>query len=149
MHKIYPQALDIAPLSNRYGHFSGINRKVQFKSIKSPDVSHGKQQNLIMFYHQHTVEKALLMILKWGGEAGTQQAEELGKAFHCIYPGGAGEYGSLPDSGFLCLHSTYRHNLKVYASDEGRVQMTAASFVKVFLQPCTVLVYISYCIYLH
>jgi len=29
-------------LSNRYGHFSGINRKVQFKTIKSPDPSHGK-----------------------------------------------------------------------------------------------------------
>jgi len=74
------------------------------------------------------------MILKWGGEltpAGRQQAEELGKVFRCIYPGGAGEYGSLPGSGFLRLHSTYRHDLKVYASDEGRVQMTAAAFVKV------------------
>ena len=83
---------------------------------------------------KNIIEKALLMILKWGGEltpAGMDQAEELGKAFRCIYPGGAGEYGSLPGSGFLRLHSTYRHDLKVYASDEGRVQMTAASFVKV------------------
>jgi len=63
--------------------------------------------------------------------AGRQQAEELGKVFRCIYPGRAGEYGSLPGSGFLCLHNTYRHDLKVYASDEGRVQMTAAAFVKV------------------
>ena len=80
------------------------------------------------------LEKALLMILKWGGEltpAGIQQAEQLGKVFRCIYPGGAGEYGSLPGSGFLRLHNTYRHDLKVYASDEGRVQMTAAAFVKV------------------
>ena len=78
--------------------------------------------------------RALLMILKWGGEltpAGRQQAEELGKLFRCIYPGGAGEYGSLPGSGFLHLHSTYQHDLKVYASDEGRVQMTAAAFIKV------------------
>ena len=83
---------------------------------------------------KNIIEKALLMILKWGGEltpAGMDQAEELGKAFRCIYPGGAGEYGSLPGSGFLRLHSTYRHDLKVYASDEGRVKMTAASFVKV------------------
>ena len=48
-----------------------------------------------------------------------------------MYPGGEGEYASLPGSGFLRLHSTYRHDLKVYASDEGRVQMTAAAFTKV------------------
>jgi inositol hexakisphosphate/diphosphoinositol-pentakisphosphate kinase len=33
--------------------------------------------------------------------------------------------------GFLRLHSTYRHDLKIYASDEGRVQMTAAAFARV------------------
>jgi hypothetical protein len=32
--------------------------------------------------------------------------------------------------GLLRLHSTYRHDLKVYSSDEGRVQTTAASFAK-------------------
>lgn len=32
--------------------------------------------------------------------------------------------------GLLRLHSTYRHDLKIYASDEGRVQMTAAAFAK-------------------
>ena len=110
---------------------------MQFKSIKSPDPTHGKCLILLSFWldcEKNIIEKALLMILKWGGEltpAGMDQAEELGKAFRCIYPGGAGEYGSLPGSGFLRLHSTYRHDLKVYASDEGRVQMTAASFIKV------------------
>ena len=59
------------------------------------------------------------------------QAEELGQAFRCTYPGGEGEYSSLPGSGFLRLHSTYRHDLKVYASDEGRVQITASAFTKV------------------
>lgn len=33
----------------------------------------------------------------------------------------------------LRLHSTYRHDLKIYASDEGRVQMTAAAFAKVLV----------------
>lgn len=78
--------------------------------------------------------QVLLLILKWGGEltaVGQRQAEELGRAFRCMYPGGEGEYASLPGSGFLRLHSTYRHDLKVYASDEGRVQMTAAAFTKV------------------
>ena len=81
----------------------------------------------------------MLLILKWGGEqtpSGQQQAEELGRAFRIIYPGGEGEYAALPGSGFLRLHSTYRHDLKVYASDEGRVQMTAAAFTKVCVCAC-------------
>jgi len=32
--------------------------------------------------------------------------------------------------GLLRLHSTYRHDLKIYSSDEGRVQVTAAAFAK-------------------
>lgn len=51
----------------------------------------------------------------------------------CIYPGGDGDYSSLPGGGLLRLHSTYRHDLKIYASDEGRVQMTAAAFAKVLI----------------
>ena len=45
-----------------------------------------------------------------------------------------GEYAGFPGCGLLRLHSTYRHDLKIYASDEGRVQMTAAAFTKVRLQ---------------
>jgi Histidine phosphatase superfamily (branch 2) len=39
-------------------------------------------------------EPSLVLILKWGGEltpAGKIQAEELGKAFRCMYPGGQGK----------------------------------------------------------
>lgn len=32
--------------------------------------------------------------------------------------------------GLLRLHSTYRHDLKCYTSDEGRCQKTAAAFLK-------------------
>lgn len=39
--------------------------------------------------------------------------------------------GPAGQDGLLRLHSTYRHDLKIYASDEGRVQMTAAAFTKV------------------
>lgn len=42
-----------------------------------------------------------------------------------------GEYAGTQGLGLLRLHSTYRHDLKIYASDEGRVQMTAAAFAKV------------------
>lgn len=45
--------------------------------------------------------------------------------------GCVGDYGQDPGVGLLRLHSTYRHDLKIYASDEGRVQMTAAAFAKV------------------
>ncbi|XP_055470440.1 inositol hexakisphosphate and diphosphoinositol-pentakisphosphate kinase 2-like, partial [Psammomys obesus] len=78
-------------------------------------------------------EPSLLLVLKWGGEltpAGRVQAEELGRAFRCMYPGGQGDYAGFPGCGLLRLHSTYRHDLKIYASDEGRVQMTAAAFAK-------------------
>lgn len=46
-----------------------------------------------------------------------------------VYP--TGDYAGFPGCGLLRLHSTYRHDLKIYASDEGRVQMTAAAFAKV------------------
>lgn len=45
-----------------------------------------------------------------------------------------GDYAGFPGCGLLRLHSTYRHDLKIYASDEGRVQMTAAAFAKVLNQ---------------
>ena len=48
-----------------------------------------------------------------------------------MYPGGQGQYSKMSGIGLLRLHSTYRHDLKIYASDEGRVQMTAAAFAKV------------------
>ena len=47
-----------------------------------------------------------------------------------MYPGGQNAGGDRPDVGLLRLHSTFRHDLKIYASDEGRVQMTAAAFAK-------------------
>lgn len=64
--------------------------------------------------------------------AGRIQAEELGRIFRCMYPGGQGRHESSGTQGLglLRLHSTFRHDLKIYASDEGRVQMTAAAFAK-------------------
>lgn len=63
-----------------YGHFSGINRKVQMKyqpngmKASSSDEDTGKDPSLVL-------------ILKWGGEltpAGRVQAEELGRMFRCM-----------------------------------------------------------------
>ncbi|XP_034516942.1 inositol hexakisphosphate and diphosphoinositol-pentakisphosphate kinase 1 isoform X6 [Ailuropoda melanoleuca] len=112
-----------------YGHFSGINRKVQLTYYP-----HGvKATNEGQDQQQEALAPSLLLVLKWGGEltpAGRVQAEELGRAFRCMYPGGQGDYAGFPGCGLLRLHSTFRHDLKIYASDEGRVQMTAAAFAK-------------------
>lgn len=112
-----------------YGHFSGINRKVQLTyyphGVKASNEGQGLQRAALA--------PSLLLVLKWGGELtpdGRVQAEELGRAFRCMYPGGQGDYAGFPGCGLLRLHSTFRHDLKIYASDEGRVQMTAAAFAK-------------------
>ncbi|KAG1347522.1 inositol hexakisphosphate and diphosphoinositol-pentakisphosphate kinase VIP2 [Cocos nucifera] len=102
------------------GYFSGIYRKVQLKPLKWVKVpkSNGDGEE------EHPIEA--LMVLKYGGvltHAGRKQAEELGRYFrNNMYPG--------EGTGLLRLHSTYRHDLKIYSSDEGRVQMSAAAFAK-------------------
>lgn len=100
------------------GHFSGIYRKVQLKPLKWVKVLKGDVEE------ERPVEA--LMVLKYGGvltHAGRKQAEELGRYFrNNMYPG--------EGTGLLRLHSTYRHDLKIYSSDEGRVQMSAAAFAK-------------------
>lgn len=118
----------------RYDGFSGINRKIQLKRIDD-------------------TTKELGLTAKWGGEltkAGVVQAEAMGKRFRQLYPGWRSKYfphfpnfgnldpfvvlGDPTGCGFLRLHNTYRHDLKVYASEEGRVQMTAAAFTRVRLR---------------
>lgn len=102
------------------GHFSGIYRKVQLKPLKWVKVPKGSGEG----EEERPVEA--LMVLKYGGvltHAGRKQAEELGRFFrNNMYPG--------EGTGLLRLHSTYRHDLKIYSSDEGRVQMSAAAFAK-------------------
>ncbi|KAM9352050.1 inositol hexakisphosphate and diphosphoinositol-pentakisphosphate kinase 2 [Symphorus nematophorus] len=127
----------------QYGHFSGINRKVQLTYLRNGQPKASSEEE-----DSKKDGPSLLLVLKWGGEltpAGRVQAEELGRAFRCMYPGGQagnrrslgcespidfGDYAGFPGCGLLRLHSTYRHDLKIYASDEGRVQMTAAAFAK-------------------
>ncbi|KAH1156154.1 hypothetical protein GYH30_051099 [Glycine max] len=102
------------------GHFSGIYRKVQLKPLKWIKVAKSNGEG----EEERPVQA--LMVLKYGGvltHAGRKQAEELGRYFrNNMYPG--------EGTGLLRLHSTYRHDLKIYSSDEGRVQMSAAAFAK-------------------
>jgi hypothetical protein len=95
--------------------FSGINRSVQVKPKKWKD---GKAS-------------VLQLVLKWGGEltdAGKKEAQQFGVAFRQLF------YGESGGSELLRLHATFRHDLKIYTSDEGRVQLTAAAFSKGMLE---------------
>jgi inositol-hexakisphosphate/diphosphoinositol-pentakisphosphate 1-kinase len=69
--------------------------------------------------------------LKWGGnltKLGEKQAINLGhKHRRDMYP-------DAPGGGILRLHSTFRHDLKIKTSDEGRVMKTAAAFAKGLLE---------------
>lgn len=108
--------------------FAGINRKVQFK----PHKSYAAAAAAYAEDPEHADKPKVLMILKWGGdltERGKQQGEELGQSFrNSLYP------VEVEEGGLLRLHSTFRHDLKIFTSDEGRVQMTAAAFAKGFLE---------------
>ncbi|NXJ99046.1 VIP2 kinase, partial [Corythaixoides concolor] len=99
-----------------YGHFSGINRKVQLTYLPHgcPKTSSEEEDN-------RRNEPSLLLVLKWGGEL-----TPAGRKNVCL----VGDYAGFPKKKKKRLHSTYRHDLKIYASDEGRVQMTAAAFAK-------------------
>ncbi|XP_020814075.1 inositol hexakisphosphate and diphosphoinositol-pentakisphosphate kinase-like [Drosophila serrata] len=126
-----------------HGHFSGINRKVQIKyqskgwpcGSRSDNGEHCAKQCKANLETDQSPDPSLILVLKWGGEltpVGRVQAEELGQIFRCMYPRGQGraDYTGTQGLGLLRLHSTFRHDLKIYASDEGRVQMTAAAFAK-------------------
>lgn len=103
------------------GHFEGLNRKVQMKVIEKEPASDGSSPAKFI------IKKAVL-VLKWGGELtrkGEIDAMELGKSFRLTkYP---------QDEGLISMHSSYRHDLKTYSSDESRCLKTAAAFLKGYL----------------
>ena len=100
---------------------SGLNRKLQIKPRKWNE---NEQTGMV-----NCTE--LQLILKWGGnltKLGEKQAINLGQRFrHDMYP-------DAPGGGILRLHSTFRHDLKIKTSDEGRVMKTAAAFAKGLLE---------------
>lgn len=94
--------------------FEGLSRKIQLKPLDKEvyEDSSGNKKTRIT--------KALF-ILKFGGElthSGVNQAIQFGKDFRKhMYVNDATEQEY---KGLLRLHSTYRHDLKCYTSDEGR-----------------------------
>jgi len=111
---LFEMLLQARTVLEMHGTFRGINRKVQLKPME---------------WHPESGKVTVAQfVLKWGGVLtypGRHQAELLGQSFrHKLYP----------FDGLLRLHSTYRHDLKIYSSNEGRVQVTAAAFAKGMLQ---------------
>jgi len=102
---------------------SGLNRKIQMKPREwTEEVTPGGNM---------TRCSELQLIVKWGGDLtvlGEKQAVRLGNRLRDeLYP-------SNNDGGILRLHSTFRHDLKIRTSDEGRVMKTAAAFTKGLLE---------------
>jgi len=121
-----------------------LNRKLQVSERNEPNRALRKTRvrattNLTLYGVQLKPQKwgeegectELLMIMKWGGNLtmlGQKQAITLGQKFrHEMYPDPSG-------GGILRLHSTFRHDLKIKTSDEGRVMKTAAAFAKGMLE---------------
>jgi inositol hexakisphosphate/diphosphoinositol-pentakisphosphate kinase len=103
---------------------AGLNRKLQIKPRKFEVYVDENGEN-----KERCAEVQL--ILKWGGNLtrlGEKQSISLGRRFrHEMYPDASG-------GGILRLHSTFRHDLKIKTSDEGRVMKTAAAFAKGLLE---------------
>ncbi|CAG7861880.1 unnamed protein product [Brassica rapa] len=90
------------------GNFSGIYRNVQLKPLKWD--SEGEEE----------IPVEALMILKYGDvltHAGRKQYFTNEMALNYMLFSGE-------ETGLRRLYSTYRHDLKIYSSDEGRVKLT-------------------------
>lgn len=94
--------------------FSGFERKIQLKATK----------------WKGNKVREVQVVVKWGGEltvGGLQRAESLGQTLR--------EQLYFEDpAGLLRLHSSFRHDFKIYSSQEGRCLITAAAFTKGFLE---------------
>ena len=121
-YELLARARHIRDILERW-QFSGLNRKLQMKPQDWVDV---ETEN-----GTKTKCSKLQLIVKWGGDLtklGEKQATQLGNRLRNeLYPANKG-------GGILRLHSTFRHDLKIKTSDEGRVMKTAAAFAKGMLE---------------
>lgn len=109
----------VIPVLEMTDRFSGLERKVQLKASKWKEATEDSPRKVVQ----------IQVVAKWGGELtvnGLAQAQDLGSRLrHALYPD--------DPTGLLRLHSSFRHDFKIYSSQEGRCQITAAAFTKGFL----------------
>uniref|UniRef100_A0A7S1UZH4 Inositol hexakisphosphate and diphosphoinositol-pentakisphosphate kinase n=2 Tax=Grammatophora oceanica TaxID=210454 RepID=A0A7S1UZH4_9STRA len=122
-HTILYKLLHMRDVLERW-KISGLNRKLQIKPRKTEECSDQNGETTLRCTE-------VQLILKWGGnltKLGEKQSIHLGQRLrHDLYP-------DAPGGGILRLHSTFRHDLKIKTSDEGRVMKTAAAFAKGLLE---------------
>lgn len=118
--KLYNQLKHMRDVLERW-KITGLNRKLQIKPLEFTENPETGDQ----------ICRKVQLILKWGGnltKLGENQAIRLGQQFRQeMYP-------DAPGGGILRLHATFRHDLKIRTSDEGRVMKTAAAFAKGLLE---------------
>jgi inositol hexakisphosphate/diphosphoinositol-pentakisphosphate kinase len=122
-NEIYHKMLHVRDVLERW-KIGGLNRKLQMKPTKWDEYINTDGMKILKCTQ-------LQLILKWGGnltKLGEKQAINLGiRLRQDVYPDETG-------GGILRLHSTFRHDLKIITSDEGRVMKTAAAFAKGLLE---------------
>lgn len=132
----------------RWGDWRSLHLDRKWRSACSGSVRFRLSGESLVFYDEINTS-SFSLCLRWLSLPFKKKKKELKKEqFHCKFccfkPAGVtsvvcfvhnipGDFAGFPGCGLLRLHSTYRHDLKIYASDEGRVQMTAAAFAKVTL----------------
>ncbi|CAB9509992.1 hexakisphosphate and diphosphoinositol-pentakisphosphate kinase [Seminavis robusta] len=103
---------------------AGMNRKLQLKPKKFKEYVDDDG-------NKKTRCTSVQLVFKYGGNLtrlGENQALRLGRRVR------RDAYPDVSGGGILRLHSTFRHDLKIKTSDEGRVMKTAAAFAKGLLE---------------
>ena len=112
-------------------NFEGLTRKIQLRPRKWKKINiKDEKENIIKTKY---IIKEALFIIKWGGRithSGIKQTKLLGNTFRTqLYYS-----NKLTGEDLLRLHSTFRHDLKCYSSEEGRSLKTGAAFLQGLLQ---------------
>ena len=123
---LYMKLFQVKLILEKNTNFEGMTRKIQLRPLKYNKIF--LMNNKI----DYNITEAL-MIVKWGGHithSGIEQAKQLGNKFRVqLYP-----INKTNGEDLLRLHSTLKHDLKCYSSEEGRCLKSSAAFLQGLLQ---------------
>ena len=122
---IYAKLFQVKLVLEKKLNFEGMIRKIQLRPLKFTKIFINNKEDF-------NITEAL-MIVKWGGDithSGIEQAKQLGNKLRVqLYP-----INKINGEDLLRLHSTFKHDLKCYSSEEGRCLKSSAAFLKGLLQ---------------